>query len=96
MTQTSPVTEYLAAIGRQGGKSCSAAKRAAARRNGMAPKCLYEIVAYHAGSWRSDMVGSPNVFRSARGAEQAIRELRALGGEWADAEYGVRKRKQTV
>lgn len=43
--------------------------------------------------WTTDGIGDPsaNRFSSAEEAEDAIESLRALGGEWAEAEYRVRE-----
>lgn len=41
------------------------------------------------GEWRSDGLGDANEFITEAEAEHAISELRALGEDWASAEYRV-------
>lgn len=41
------------------------------------------------GEWRSDGLGDANEFATEAEAKQAISELRALGEDWAAAEYRV-------
>ena len=50
----------------------------------------YEIVTLEDGEWVTDYVGTENTFATIDEALEAIRSLRALGGEWADTIYGVR------
>jgi len=55
----------------------------------------YQIVARtmdseDARDWTSDGVGDENSFASVEEARAAVLSLRALGGDWAEAEYGVR------
>lgn len=49
---------------------------------------MYKIETRTKDGW-SDHVGEGNAFASAAEAEQAIEDLRALGAEWAEAEYRV-------
>ena len=53
---------------------------------------MYEILTQDQyGTWDNDGVGEPNIFESEAAAWEGIEELRALGEEWADAEYRVRE-----
>ena len=51
----------------------------------------YEIITRFDGEWTNDGIGTPNEFATRAEAEAAIEELRALGDDWAEAEYDVRE-----
>lgn len=45
-----------------------------------------------ASDWTTDGIGDQNEFATAEAAEAAIEELRAIGPDWADADYRVVER----
>lgn len=51
----------------------------------------YEIITLEPEGWTTDYIGTENTFATIDEALEAIRSLRALGGEWADTAYAVRE-----
>ena len=49
----------------------------------------FAIETRHGGAWTAEPIGDNNNFTTRAEAERAIDALRALGGDWAGAEYRV-------
>jgi hypothetical protein len=58
---------------------------------------MYEIITRNPNNppgyrdWTTDAIGQPNEFVTREEAEEAIESLKALGDDWAEAEYRVRE-----
>lgn len=68
-------------------------------RNGEKGKIMYEIViaqpgefeGHAAGNWSAEAAGIDNEFSTIEEAQQAITELRTMGGSWATATFAVQE-----